>query len=162
MKSKKAEPTSTFTISPGVGDQQDVEEGESDLGAARRELLKELHLEIPLSGPVHEVISTFECEGKQLTSTDVFFLGRHESQRVELHFATEVERVAMKELRWWTLEELDRPRPCFQQIWRRFCDRLFLARRAYNGEPTDNWVQRHGRPAFQYTPNRSGSSAEPP
>ena len=41
-------------------------------------------------------------------STDVFFLGRHESQRVELHFATEVERVAMKELRWRTIEELER------------------------------------------------------
>jgi hypothetical protein len=37
VKSKKAEPTSTYTISPGIGDQQDVEEGESDLGAARRE-----------------------------------------------------------------------------------------------------------------------------
>ena len=108
MKSKKAEPTSTYTISPGIGDQQDVEEGESDLGAARRELLEELHLEIPLSAPVHEVTSTFEFEGKPLTSTDVFFLGRHESQRVELHFATQVERVAMKELRWWTIEELER------------------------------------------------------
>jgi hypothetical protein len=41
-------------------------------------------------------------------STDVSFLGRHESQRVELDFATEVERVAMKELRWWTIEELGR------------------------------------------------------
>jgi hypothetical protein len=83
-------------------------EGETDLAGARRELSEELHLEIPLSGPVHTVTSTFDFKGKPLTSIDVFFLGRHESQGVELHFATKVERVAMKEFRWWTIEELER------------------------------------------------------
>ena len=85
-----------------------VEEAETDLDAARRELREELHLELPLAGPVHEVTSTFEYEGKPLTSTDVFFLGRQESPGVELHFATEAERVAMKELKWWTIEDLER------------------------------------------------------
>jgi 8-oxo-dGTP pyrophosphatase MutT (NUDIX family) len=59
--------------------------------AARRELAEELALEVALTGPLHTATSTFEFEGKPLTSTDVFFLGRHESQGVELHFATEVE-----------------------------------------------------------------------
>jgi hypothetical protein len=64
--------------------------------------------ELPLAGPVHKVTSMFEYEDKPLTGTDVVFLGRHESRGVELHFATEVERVAMKELRRWTIEELER------------------------------------------------------
>jgi hypothetical protein len=38
----------------------------------------------------------------------VFFLGRHEPQDVALHFATAAERAAMKELKWWTIEEIER------------------------------------------------------
>jgi ADP-ribose pyrophosphatase YjhB (NUDIX family) len=93
-----------FWATPGGG----VEEHETDLEAARRELAEELALDIVLTGPVHTFTSTFEHEGKPIDAVDVFFLGRHEPQGVALHFKTEAERAAMKEIRWWTIAELER------------------------------------------------------
>jgi hypothetical protein len=56
---------------------------------------------------VHTAASSFEHEGRLVDNIDVFFLGHHEQQGVSLHFKTEAERVAMKDLRWWTLAELE-------------------------------------------------------
>jgi hypothetical protein len=57
---------------------------------------------------VHTVASRFEHEGRLVDNIDVFFLGRLENQGVALHFATQAERAAMKEIRWWTIAELER------------------------------------------------------
>jgi ADP-ribose pyrophosphatase YjhB (NUDIX family) len=93
-----------FWATPGGG----VEKDETDLEAAGRELGEELALDIALTGPVHTFASTFENEGKRVENVDVFYLGRHETEGVTLHFKTEAERAAMRELRWWTIDELER------------------------------------------------------
>jgi ADP-ribose pyrophosphatase YjhB (NUDIX family) len=92
-----------FWATPGGS----VEKDETDLDAAHRELAEELALNIGLTGPVHTAASSFEHEGRLVDNIDVFFLGHHEQQGVSLHFKTEAERVAMKDLRWWTLAELE-------------------------------------------------------
>jgi len=85
-----------------------VEKDETDLDAARRELAEELALTVPLTGPVHTAASRFEHEDRRVDNIDLFFLARCEQQSVALHSVTQAERAAMKEIRWWTIAELER------------------------------------------------------
>ena len=93
-----------FWATPGG----EVESNETDIDAARRELQEELGLDIDLAGPVHKFTSEFEHEGSVVSNTDVFFVGRCDAPTPDLQFATQAERVAMKELRWWPIAELER------------------------------------------------------
>jgi 8-oxo-dGTP pyrophosphatase MutT (NUDIX family) len=95
-----------FWASPGG----EVEPGETDRETACRELREELGLSIPLEGPVHSCTSMFEHDGRVVKSTDVFFLGRCETESLSLIGLTPSERRAMTDLRWWTVGELERTR----------------------------------------------------
>jgi 8-oxo-dGTP pyrophosphatase MutT (NUDIX family) len=92
----------TFWATPGGG----VNADETDFVAAQRELMEELAINVPLSGPVHTATSKFEHEGEVVTNTDTFFLGRWTDSEVKLSFATESERQAMRDCRWWSVAEL--------------------------------------------------------
>lgn len=94
----------TFWATPGGG----VEHNETDLEAARRELMEELGLDIEFFGPVHSHTSDFEHEGEMISNSDVFFVGKSALSIPELKFVTEAERAAMKEIRWWSLTEIER------------------------------------------------------
>ncbi|HEY2534336.1 MAG TPA: NUDIX domain-containing protein [Xanthobacteraceae bacterium] len=92
----------TFWATPGGG----VNAGETDFIAARRELMEELAIDVPISGPIYTTTSKFEHEGEFVTNTDTFFLGRWTGSEIKLGFATESERQAIRDCRWWSVAEL--------------------------------------------------------
>jgi 8-oxo-dGTP diphosphatase len=94
----------TFWATPGGG----VEHDETDIETARRELKEELGLNMDLIGPVHSHTADFEHEGEMVSNTDIFFVGRCERAAPVLKFATDAERRAMKELKWWSIVEIER------------------------------------------------------
>ena len=71
-----------------------------------RELMEELGIAPDLRGPVYHASSTFEYEGGWVNNRDVFFLARWHGPMPTLTGVNELERKAMREVRWWTLDDL--------------------------------------------------------
>ena len=88
---------------PGGG----VEEGESELSTARREVYEELNVSVDLRGPVHTSGDRFEHEGILVENTDVFFVGRCSADAPRLDRFTEAERAVMKAAKWGAIEEIE-------------------------------------------------------
>ena len=92
-----------FWVTPGG----EVEAGEADLTAAERELLEELGLRLPLTGPVHEESGgTYTHLGETVRNFDVFFAAICQADAPRLQGVTAEEIALMHEVRWWSMEDL--------------------------------------------------------
>ncbi|PZR33734.1 NUDIX hydrolase [Caulobacter segnis] len=102
--------TVVFWATPGGG----LEGDEDPLDGAKRELMEELGLDLPLTGPIHKATAVFEHEGALLENTDTFFLGRCAASAPRLDGVDDAERKAMQTLRWWDADEIaDSAEPIF-------------------------------------------------
>lgn len=94
----------TCWVTPGG----EVEAGESDRAAAERELLEELGLSCPLVGPVHEETGgTYFHLGETVRNYDVFFAAECRRDEPKLAGVTADEIALMREVRWWSVQELE-------------------------------------------------------
>ena len=95
-----------------------MEADESDEEAACRELREELGLlyqpssshfsdtEPCLTNPIHSENAHWTQAGKRVQSTDIFFAARCSTDMPHLAGLSPEERRTLRELRWWTADEL--------------------------------------------------------
>lgn len=99
----RAEGEFAFWLTPGG----EIEEGETPAEAAVRELHEELGLQVAVAGPVYEEATRFEHQGEMRDNLDLYFVARCGAQAPVLRGVTEDEIALMREIQWWTVEEID-------------------------------------------------------
>jgi 8-oxo-dGTP diphosphatase len=92
-----------FWITPGG----EIEEDESPIEAAQRELLEELGLNLPVEGPLYEEENEFLHQGEMRSNRDFFFRALCPREAPTLAGLTEDEIAVMKEIRWWNAKEIE-------------------------------------------------------
>jgi 8-oxo-dGTP pyrophosphatase MutT (NUDIX family) len=94
-------------FTPGGG----LDSGESAEQGARRELREETGLDLADVGPpVWIRTAEFSFLGRRYRQAETFFLARVDSHVVDFSGHTDIERDAVHEFRWWSLDELERSR----------------------------------------------------
>jgi 8-oxo-dGTP diphosphatase len=92
-----------FWLTPGG----EIEAGEAPIEAAVREIREELGLELEVVGPVYTLANQFEHQGEMRDNVDYVFTARCAAEAPVLRGETADEIEIMKEIRWWTAEEIE-------------------------------------------------------
>jgi 8-oxo-dGTP diphosphatase len=92
-----------FWAAPGG----EIEEGESPTEAMHREIVEELGLELALDGPLWTDQNQFFHQGQMCDNTDFYFRATCDRDEPKLIGFTPEEMKIMKEIRWWTAEQVE-------------------------------------------------------
>jgi 8-oxo-dGTP diphosphatase len=88
----------------------EIEEGETELAAAVREVKEELGLEVEVVGPVYCDRNQFLHQGEMQDNTDFLFWAKCRREEPQLMGVTADEREIMREIRWWSAGEITKSR----------------------------------------------------
>jgi len=91
-----------FWAAPGG----EIEPGETESAAAERELREELGLSLRVSGLIFTQRNTFPHQGMLQDNTDFYFRAECAADAPKLAGVTEDEIRIMREIRWWTRDEV--------------------------------------------------------
>jgi len=102
-----------FWVAPGG----EIEPGESPSEAAHREIFEELGLSLAPEGPIRTDHNSFLFRDEMVDNTDFYFRAECDRSAPKLIGLTPEELEIMKEIRWWTVEELDRVDQSLEQVF---------------------------------------------
>jgi 8-oxo-dGTP diphosphatase len=85
----------------------EIEDGETEAEAATRELNEELGLKAAVEGPVYRDVNQFWHQGEMQDNVDFLFRARCGREEPRLTGLTAEEIAMMREMRWWTAEEIE-------------------------------------------------------
>jgi 8-oxo-dGTP diphosphatase len=84
----------------------EIEAGETEAGAAAREVREELGVKLTVSGPVYCDCNQFFHQGEMQDNVDFLFRAECGREEPRLVGFTADEREIMKEVRWWSEAEV--------------------------------------------------------
>jgi 8-oxo-dGTP diphosphatase len=85
----------------------EIEAGETEIEAAAREVREELGLELEVAGPVYCDSNQFLHQGEMQDNVDFLFRAECGHEEPRLIGVTADEREMMKEIRWWSVAEVE-------------------------------------------------------